>query len=452
MTRIYLLLLVCIFAVAAAVPANAMVVKKDLYELGQEAYSVVSGRVIATESRWDDNLINTYVTVRVSQHMKGVPTESEIRIRVPGGEVENVGLHVSDAPWFEPGEDVIVFLTPKTKGAYAVAGWFQGKLTVKDGIVEEFGRPVADIFRAVVGYRENNASGEGSVCYKLCGYTWLVNGSYNNGVWGPGNQGWSINNNSLDGLTDLQVGTALSAATAEWDVAGACFAFGPYVGAITHDPNMTDTYNDGVNMCTFGITGGSVATTYSWYNWADKSATIEVDLVFADDWLWGYDACGSTTAFDLQNVATHEFGHWYCIGDLYSGKSSTYTMYGWVNYGWCQQRTLEQCDKDAAIAIYGACPATAPLAAATTAASQPGRASLGEISYSVKEAGPVAVKIFDITGRLVKVLINENQPSGTYTLRWDGTTEAGNRVAAGVYFYRVETPRATWSDKLILVK
>jgi hypothetical protein len=451
MTRIYLLLFVCIFALVAAVPANALVMKKDLYELGQEAYSVVAGRVIALESRWDDNRINTYVTVRVNQHMKGVPTESEIQIRVPGGEVGNIGLHVSDAPWFELGEDVIVFLTPKTNGAYSVAGWFQGKLTVKDGVVEEFGRPFSDIFRALVGYKEYNASDGGSVCYKLCGYTWLVNGSYDGVKWGPGNQGWSINDNNQDGIDTDDVVAALSAATAEWDAAGACFAFGPYAD-VTTDPNITDTYLDGVNLCTFGITGGSVATTYSWYNWSDKSATIEVDLVFADSWLWGYDACGSTTEFDLQNVATHEFGHWYCIGDLYSSKASAYTMYGWVNYGWCQQRTLDQCDKDAAIAIYGACPATAPVAAATTAASQPGRASLGEISYSVGEAGPVAVKIFDITGRLVKVLINEQQASGTYTLRWDGTTEAGNKVAAGVYFYRVETPKATWSDKLILVK
>jgi flagellar hook assembly protein FlgD len=91
-----------------------------------------------------------------------------------------------------------------------------------------------------------------------------------------------------------------------------------------------------------------------------------------------------------------------------------------------------------------------PLASAGS--NQPGRASLGEISYALPEAGPVAVRVFDIAGRLVKVLVNESQAAGTHTLRWDGSTQAGSRAAAGVYFYRVETPKETWSDKLMLVK
>jgi len=445
-----LILLVCVFAVAACVtPAGAVVAKKDLAQLGQEANSVITGKVIAIESRLDkdDGLINTYVTVRVREHLKGKPTASEVIIRVPGGEVGDMGLAVSDAPWFEAGEDVMVFLTPELKGAYSVVGWYQGKLTIKDGRVEEFDLPVGEVLSYVKGGVPNRAK-PSPACYKLCGYTWKVNGSYSGGKWGPGNQGWSINNNNKDGMTDSQVSTALRGATAAWDGAGACWAFGTNAGSVTHD-NITGPVQNYVNLCTFGSTGGSVATTYTWYQRKGKG-TVETDLVFDDSWLWQYEACNSSNAFDLQNVATHEFGHWFCLGDLYGASDVDKTMYGYVDYGWCQQRTLHQCDIDGAIAIYGACAAAKPFA--STGRSEPGRASLGEISYSLPEAGQVAVKVFDITGRLVKVLVNETKAAGTHTLRWDGSTEVGNRVAAGVYFYRVETPKATWSDKLILLR
>jgi hypothetical protein len=445
-----LILLVCVFAVAAcATPAGAVVAKKDLAQLGQEAQSIITGKVVAIESRWDtdDGLINTYVTVRVREHLKGKPTTSEAIIRVPGGEAGDMGLAVSDAPWFEPGEDVMVFLAPELKGAYSVVGWYQGKLTIKNGKVEEFDLPVGEVLSYVKGGVPNRVK-PSPTCYKLCGYTWKANGSYSGGKWGPGNQGWSINNNNADGITDAQVTTALRGGTAAWDGAGACWAFGTNSGNVTHD-NITGPVQNYINLCTFGSTGGSVATTYTWYSRKGKG-TVETDLVLDDSWLWKYEGCNSTNAFDLQNVATHEFGHWLCLGDLYGAGDVEKTMYGYVDYGWCQQRTLHQCDIDGAIAIYGACAAAMPLASAGR--TEPGRASLGEISYSLPEAGQVAVKVFDIAGRLVKVLVDETQAAGAHTLRWDGSTEAGNRVSAGVYFYRVEAPNATWSDKLILLR
>ncbi len=450
MKRVGLLMVGCLLALSVAIPASAVVVKKDLSQLGQEANSIVTGKVVALESRWDmdDGLINTYVTVRVREHLKGAPTTSEVVIRVPGGEVEDLGLYVSEAPWFEPGEDVFVFLSPELKGARSVVGWYQGKLTIQNGRVVEFDLPVGEVLSHALGNKPNKAK-PSPTCYKLCGYTWLKNGSYSGGKYGPGNQGWSINNNNQDGISDSQVSSAFRAATGEWDAAGACWAFGDYSGSITHN-NITGPVQDYINLCTFGSTGGSVATTYNWYFRKDRKSIIETDLVFDDGWLWGYDVCGSSNAFDLQNVATHEFGHWLCVADLYGAGDVEKTMYGYVDYGWCQQRTLHQCDIDAIIAIYGAYGAS--VAVPSEKKTEPGRASLGEVYYSLNEPGRVSVRVFDITGRLVRVLVNEDQLAGTYALRWDGTSEDGSRVAAGVYFYSVETPKAAWSDKLILLR
>ncbi len=60
------------------------------------------------------------------------------------------------------------------------------------------------------------------------------------------------------------------------------------------------------------------------------------------------------------------------------------------------------------------------------------------IKYELPASGHVTIKIFDLTGRLVQVLA-ENQPNvGAFSAQWDGTNLSGNAVAAGIYIYRVE--------------
>jgi hypothetical protein len=74
------------------------------------------------------------------------------------------------------------------------------------------------------------------------------------------------------------------------------------------------------------------------------------------------------------------------------------------------------------------------------------------IRFSVPEAGPVQLRVYDITGRLVRILIAGAQDAGRFVLTWDGTDEAGRRVASGVYFYRLEAPGATLMRKMLLLK
>jgi len=53
----------------------------------------------------------------------------------------------------------------------------------------------------------------------------------------------------------------------------------------------------------------------------------------------------------------------------------------------------------------------------------------GKISYQVQ------LKVYDVLGRLVKMLVDQEQSAGSYTISWDGTDLVGNRVASGVYLY-----------------
>jgi len=55
-------------------------------------------------------------------------------------------------------------------------------------------------------------------------------------------------------------------------------------------------------------------------------------------------------------------------------------------------------------------------------------------------------------GALVKTLLNENQSSGHKTVKWDGTSDLGQKVSAGLYLYRIQTNGFTSTKKMALLK
>ena len=64
----------------------------------------------------------------------------------------------------------------------------------------------------------------------------------------------------------------------------------------------------------------------------------------------------------------------------------------------------------------------------------------------------VSLKLYDITGRLVRTLVDDNKPAGTYTVVWDGTDERGRKLSAGVYFCKLKVGGFSDIKKLVLVK
>lgn len=70
-----------------------------------------------------------------------------------------------------------------------------------------------------------------------------------------------------------------------------------------------------------------------------------------------------------------------------------------------------------------------------------------EITFSLPEASNVSLKIYDITGKEVAVLINEFRAKGKYNISFDGSN-----FASGVYFYNLVTPKFTDTKKMVLKK
>jgi flagellar hook assembly protein FlgD len=64
----------------------------------------------------------------------------------------------------------------------------------------------------------------------------------------------------------------------------------------------------------------------------------------------------------------------------------------------------------------------------------------------------VSLRIYDVTGREVKALVNEAMQPGKYSVEWDATNNRGNTVAGGIYIYRMVAGDFVATRKMVLLK
>ena len=74
------------------------------------------------------------------------------------------------------------------------------------------------------------------------------------------------------------------------------------------------------------------------------------------------------------------------------------------------------------------------------------------ISYQLPKTGLVRLNVYNITGQLLKTLINQEQPAGRYDVKWNGKDNQNKQVSAGVYIYRLNTGDKTQSRKMVVIK
>ncbi len=74
------------------------------------------------------------------------------------------------------------------------------------------------------------------------------------------------------------------------------------------------------------------------------------------------------------------------------------------------------------------------------------------ISFDLSEGSDVKISIYDMTGRLIKELVNETMTVGSKTINWDGKDESGNPVSAGIYLYNLQTGDYNQTKKMVLLK
>lgn len=69
------------------------------------------------------------------------------------------------------------------------------------------------------------------------------------------------------------------------------------------------------------------------------------------------------------------------------------------------------------------------------------------ISYDLPEGGAVSIRIYDLTGRLVTTLVEENKAAGRYQVTLNAAA-----LSSGVYFYELKTDRFSSVKKFTLIK
>jgi hypothetical protein len=70
-----------------------------------------------------------------------------------------------------------------------------------------------------------------------------------------------------------------------------------------------------------------------------------------------------------------------------------------------------------------------------------------KFSYSIPEKALVTIKVFDVLGREIKTLVNEEKPIGTYEVDFNASN-----LSSGIYFYRLNAGKFVSTKKMVLLK
>jgi YVTN family beta-propeller protein len=75
-----------------------------------------------------------------------------------------------------------------------------------------------------------------------------------------------------------------------------------------------------------------------------------------------------------------------------------------------------------------------------------------KISFVIPETGHVDLRVYDVTGRLIRTLVNGKLAADRYEVTWDGTNNGGRSVASGVYFYRIKAGKHEKTKKMVMLR
>jgi hypothetical protein len=147
---------------------------------------------------------------------------------------------------------------------------------------------------------------------------------------------WSLNRRMVPQSVAGSVDSVLNRSFNTWS--SGLFLQGP-------DTRVRRARFDNVNAILWKRRGRStLGVTFVWSSRV-TGEVLEADTVFNKRYPWAIfasspDCQSSPNAYDLQNIATHEFGHWVGLDDLFDDLDKDLTMYGFSAGGEVKKRTL----------------------------------------------------------------------------------------------------------------
>jgi hypothetical protein len=74
------------------------------------------------------------------------------------------------------------------------------------------------------------------------------------------------------------------------------------------------------------------------------------------------------------------------------------------------------------------------------------------IKYELPEPGHVRIEIFNVTGQHISTLVDRWEPAGVHAVEWSADNRSGDRVASGIYLYRITTCDFSDERKMLLIR
>lgn len=69
------------------------------------------------------------------------------------------------------------------------------------------------------------------------------------------------------------------------------------------------------------------------------------------------------------------------------------------------------------------------------------------IVFQIPELGFVSLKVFDVMGKEISTMVNEEKQAGSYKVGFDGSDSS-----SGIYIYQLLTGRVSMTEKMVLLK
>jgi len=74
------------------------------------------------------------------------------------------------------------------------------------------------------------------------------------------------------------------------------------------------------------------------------------------------------------------------------------------------------------------------------------------IKFGLSKDADVKITVYNLIGQEVMILVNERKKGGYYQITWDGKDRLGNKLATGVYFYRLEAGDYKSTKKFVILR
>ena len=74
------------------------------------------------------------------------------------------------------------------------------------------------------------------------------------------------------------------------------------------------------------------------------------------------------------------------------------------------------------------------------------------IQYAIGSKQYVTLKVYDVLGNEIAILVNQEKPAGSYEVEFNIHSDGGQNLVSGVYFYKLQAGQLIETKKMILLK